>query len=178
MYSAPSVWPHANSSYLNAVQAIYIPPGSRFGKLTVIEKAPNVGKNRSFVCKCDCGTVKIVQARYLRNQTTQSCGCLKLRLGLEKSSHPLYQIWKRMHATTTNRNHSGYQNAGELGVRVCEAWSSFDKFLEDMAPRPKNTMLVRVDKLKDYTPENCRWLTAMQRRALHGGHNDGASTGL
>jgi hypothetical protein len=25
-----------------------------------------------------------------------------------------------------------------------------------------------MDELKDYTPENTRWLTAMQKRAIHG----------
>jgi hypothetical protein len=25
-----------------------------------------------------------------------------------------------------------------------------------------------VDEVKDYTPENTRWLTAMQKRAIHG----------
>ena len=53
--------------------------GQRFGKLTVIERAPNhitKGGNSlvCWKCKCDCGNVKTVTACHLRNGHSMSCG--------------------------------------------------------------------------------------------------------
>lgn len=51
--------------------------GNRYGKLTVIKRAPNKGTAACWVCQCDCGNIVIIRGRDLRNQHTQSCGCLK-----------------------------------------------------------------------------------------------------
>jgi hypothetical protein len=150
------------------VQAIEIPIGTHFGKLTVIRKAANTGKNRSFLVECTCGTIKVVQGRYLRLGLTTSCGCARaprMTDGHKRSEHPLYQTWKSMHAKCTNRKHQNYASNGALGVRVCERWNTFEAFVEDMGARPKNTVLCRLHSMKDFTPENTKWLTPMQRRA-------------
>lgn len=52
--------------------------GSRFGRLTVIERAPNKNGRVQWVCQCDCGNKVIVSRNSLRSGTTQSCGCLKI----------------------------------------------------------------------------------------------------
>ena len=52
--------------------------GQRFGRLTVIERDKNK-KNTShtyWMCKCDCGNIKLINSDSLRNGKTQSCGCL------------------------------------------------------------------------------------------------------
>lgn len=161
----PNAWPHSTAS----VQLIDISEGTRFGKLTVIKRAANIGKNRSFLCECDCGKFRVVQARYLRLDKIKSCGCAKGKTtqdGHKLSKHPLYQVWKNMTQRTTNNRHSGYAGCGALGVKVCEKWrNSFENFLADMSPRPPNTMLCRLRQGEDYTPENTVWLTAMARRA-------------
>lgn len=55
--------------------------GQRFGKLVVIEYYGRKGKNnkKHYLCKCDCGSEKVVSADNLRSGHTQSCGCLKNR---------------------------------------------------------------------------------------------------
>lgn len=54
------------------------PTGQRFGRLTVLEY---VGLNDQYVarwrCRCDCGTVCIVNSTDLRGGKTRSCGCLR-----------------------------------------------------------------------------------------------------
>jgi len=167
--SWPNKWPNSNSSYINEVQAIHIPPGTRFGKLTVIKRGENIGKNRSCLVECDCGTFKTIQARYLRIGKITSCGCEKKKppnSGI-KTSHPLYQIWKNMHNKCTNRKHQNYPSCGGVGVRVCERWHDFALFIEDMGERPPKTQLVRMNPMKDFTPENTQWLTPMKKRAAH-----------
>lgn len=49
--------------------------GQRFGRLTVIERAPKLGKNTAWLCVCDCGEYKAVPAYRLKSGETTSCGC-------------------------------------------------------------------------------------------------------
>lgn len=57
--------------------------GQRFGMLTVIERAENIGGRAAWLCKCDCGGTKIVRSSNLQKGKTQSCGC-KLKQQLEQ----------------------------------------------------------------------------------------------
>jgi hypothetical protein len=49
----------------------------KFGRLTVIEKAPNKGKRTQWKCLCECGNEYIGLTESLRSGTLQSCGCLR-----------------------------------------------------------------------------------------------------
>lgn len=53
--------------------------GQRFGRLTVIAKAEKPKGSTStslfWLCKCDCGTEKIISGNVLRQGKAQSCGC-------------------------------------------------------------------------------------------------------
>lgn len=48
-----------------------------FGKLTVLEPAPNIGKRTAWLCQCECGNKIVVQTKFLRNGHVVSCGCKK-----------------------------------------------------------------------------------------------------
>lgn len=51
--------------------------GLRFGRLTVLSRAENVGQQTAWLCQCDCGNKTIVTAGNLRAEDgTRSCGCL------------------------------------------------------------------------------------------------------
>lgn len=51
--------------------------GQKFGRLSVIERAPNNKDGRTmWKCRCDCGNERIIMGKSLRNGHTQSCGCL------------------------------------------------------------------------------------------------------
>lgn len=50
--------------------------GERFGKLTVIERAPDLDEHTVYLCQCDCGNTKVARAHRLRSGVTKSCGCL------------------------------------------------------------------------------------------------------
>lgn len=65
--------------------------GRTFGRLTVLERAPNKIYPKGYVrtmwtCQCDCGTVRDFQADCLKSGATQSCGCLKSELTSERLS--------------------------------------------------------------------------------------------
>lgn len=56
--------------------------GQKFGRLTVIDKAPDIiykgGKSKAsaWKCQCECGNTTVVDTTSLRRKTTTSCGCL------------------------------------------------------------------------------------------------------
>lgn len=50
--------------------------GQKFGMLTVVGQAASTPKgHRRWICKCDCGTEKIIMGSNLKRGTTVSCGC-------------------------------------------------------------------------------------------------------
>lgn len=51
--------------------------GQKFGKLTVIKRSQNKGREVCWQCQCDCGTTCIVTRRDLQTGHTKSCGCFK-----------------------------------------------------------------------------------------------------
>ncbi|WP_050741559.1 AP2 domain-containing protein [Acetobacterium bakii] len=73
--------------------------GERFGRLMVIAPAGlDKYKNAQWLCRCDCGTEKVIQGVALRRGAVQSCGCLKL----EKKANILYERKKNFKIATTN----------------------------------------------------------------------------
>lgn len=50
--------------------------GKRFGRWTVIQRAPNKNTRTSWLCQCDCGKQKEVLSCHLKSGRSQSCGCL------------------------------------------------------------------------------------------------------
>lgn len=52
--------------------------GQKFGKLTVLEKdnTQKIGDGSYWLCRCECGNIKTVKAKYLQNNSVNSCGCM------------------------------------------------------------------------------------------------------
>jgi hypothetical protein len=56
--------------------------GFRFGKLTVIRRAPDGPRHETrWLCQCDCGKTSTPRSKKLRAGTAQSCGCDRGRRG-------------------------------------------------------------------------------------------------
>lgn len=56
--------------------------GQRFGRLTVLRQVPvpeGLTQNNYWLCRCDCGTERVVLVSNLIRGHTKSCGCLKQR---------------------------------------------------------------------------------------------------
>ena len=46
-------------------------------------------------------------------------------------------------------------------IKCCTRWKkSFDNFMEDMHPKPVNSILDRKNNSKGYSKSNCRWVLA------------------
>lgn len=50
--------------------------GQKFGRWTVLSKAPSRNRAVYWLCQCDCGTIKEVKGASLTSGRSSSCGCL------------------------------------------------------------------------------------------------------
>ena len=53
----------------------------KFGKLTVLAPAANIGSRTAWLCRCDCGRETVVTTVRLRDGHRTSCGCDKEHFG-------------------------------------------------------------------------------------------------
>ena len=49
--------------------------GQRFGDLVVVERVPSEKKGAHWLCKCDCGSERVVLGSRLLNEEIEHCGC-------------------------------------------------------------------------------------------------------
>lgn len=55
--------------------------GQKFGRWTVLKRVENLtSRDTKWLCRCECGTEKIVFGKNLRNGRSTSCGCYKKEL--------------------------------------------------------------------------------------------------
>jgi hypothetical protein len=75
-----------------------------------------------------------------------------------------YISWKAMKARCLNPNDTSYKSYGGRGIKVCERWMDFEKFLMDMGDRPAGMTLDRYPDMNgNYEPGNCRWATPKEQ---------------
>lgn len=147
--------------------------GKRFGRLTVIERAPSTVKNGYYetwsVCKCDCGNTVTVRNRHLRGGNVRSCGCLEkenlTRIHKNNITHGdsktrLYSIWGGIIQRCKNKNNNRYESYGGKGIDIAQEWLDYDAFktwaLEN--GYQDNLSIDRIDNSLGYYPDNCRWI--------------------
>lgn len=150
------------------MRRLEIKEGQRFGRLVVVEEVERVGRHRSMLAECDCGTVKTVRLSHLTGGQIVSCGChlrdLRFKHGMYGKK--IYRVWGTMIQRCTNPHDNGWGNYGGRGIKVCERWHDFQAFYEDMGSPPAARMEIdRINNDGNYEPGNCRWTTAtIQKR--------------
>lgn len=143
--------------------------GQIFGGITALRFTRVVERNSKWLCKCHCGKEFEASGSLLRRNVVRSCGCNPPPIvhGHTASGgmSPEYQSWRAMIQRCTNPKNNRFQYYGARGIAVCERWETFSNFLRDMGPKPTpKHSLERVENDKGYSPDNCKWATALEQR--------------
>lgn len=143
--------------------------GFKFGKLLVIEKTENIGKDTAWKCLCECGNYKNIRTGSLTCGRTTSCGCIvgrnkihgKASANVNDIDKKLYSAWESMKQRCYNKNSEAYSNYGGRGITVCEEWKDNFSNFYDWAIQYVKTKDVTLDRIEVngiYEPSNCRWV--------------------
>ena len=133
-----------------------------------VDTKGRVSKRPMAIFKCEfCNNeFKLRKSHGLKQKSCKDC-----RGKASLSSHGMagtnqYHIWQGMRQRCSNNNNKRFHCYGGKGVEVCDKWSTFNGFWEDMEDGYEvGLTLDRIDSNLGYNKENCQWITLSENSA-------------
>jgi hypothetical protein len=138
--------------------------GAIFDKWTIIAEAENVRGPTQYLCRCACGTERIVPANSLKMGVSTSCGCNRFKFGPNSHNWLGYGELSADYWGAINR---GAENRGkQVKTSIEYAWDLFLKQDRKCAlsgeelcfGKDKTASLDRIDSDIDYIEGNVQWI--------------------
>lgn len=77
----------------------------------------------------------------------------------------LYNVWSDMKSRCKTTSHRAFKHYGGRGIKVCDRWSDFINFYNDVIDGYKEGLqLDRINNDGNYEPNNVRWVTRSQNQ--------------
>ena len=140
--------------------------GHKFGRWTALQ----FSSPRAWLCRCDCGTMQLVDGGSLRAGRT--AGCIRCNPGIGHlrkhggCGSKLYRVWCGMKSRCHNPKHPAYPRYGGRGILVCGSWLGDFASFRDWAFASGYAEGLTIDRRnndKGYDPSNCHWATHAQQ---------------
>lgn len=130
----------------------------------------------TYICKCECWSVKSYYKKHVCYWHTISCWCIRFScLKWINKTHwmtwtRIYRIYKNMGNRCNNKNYTDYKYRWWRWIKCF--WNTFEQFIEDMYESylehckqhwENNTSIDRINNDWNYCKENCRRSTRIQQ---------------
>ena len=144
--------------------------GQKYGRLTVVSRAPNQETRAAWHCLCDCGNNVTVDGKKLRTQHTQSCGCYRREVSAPKQGKVNLK-----HGQSRTKGYKRYQSRlREIAeIRQRPKWADMDKIREIYVNRPEDCHVDHIVPLRGknvsglHVEHNLQYLPIMENMRKH-----------